>query len=552
MYIYVAKSRKLRNKLSIYVKTKYNKEHLKIIESFSGNYYHRKENLWEMQYKNFKALIEKCRYIDITIGDLPDELEDYLNKLDAYEEPDRDYNSKTTPYEHQVFSFDYASDHAKFLLADEQGLGKTKQSLDIAVSRKDKMRHCLIVCGVNGLKWNWYNEITVHTSEAGHILGMTTTSKGKQVIGSVEDRLEDLKSVHDEFFLITNIETLRDKNIQRQIKKMCDSGVIGMTIIDEIHKCKNPSSTQGKAIHCCTSYYKLALTGTPIMNNAIDLYNILKWLEVENHNLTQFKDFYCVMGGFGGYEIIGYRHMDILQEVLDDCMLRRTKEQVLDLPPKIHTDDFIEMTEEQDKLYKEVLQGIQDNIDKVMLLPNPLVELIRLRQVTSYPGIVSSTITFSVKLNRMLEIVEECVDNGEKVIVFSNWTKVINPAYELLCKHNFNPALVTGEVKDTNKEQTKFKTDESCKVILGTISCLGTGFTLTEASTVIFLDEPYTRAAKDQAEDRCHRIGTKGTVNIITLLCKNTIDERIHHLITKKGELSDAIVDKKDFNYLLS
>ena len=143
----------------------------------------------------------------------------------------------------------------------------------------------------------------------------------------------------------------------------------------------------------------------------------------------------------------------------------------------------------------------------------------------------------------MQEIIYEVVNNGGKVIVFSNWTQVINPAYELM--PSYNPALVTGETKDKDKQIQKFKTDESCKVILGTIPCLGTGFTLNEANTVIFLDEPFSSADKEQAEDRCHRIGTKGAVNVITLMCKGTVDERIHNIVKNKKELSDKIVDNK-------
>ena len=104
-------------------------------------------------------------------------------------------------------------------------------------------------------------------------------------------------------------------------------------------------------------------------------------------------------------------------------------------------------------------------------------------------------------------------------------------------------------------EIKKFKDDKKCTAIIGTIGVLGTGFTLTEAQTVIFLDEPWNMATKLQAEDRCHRIGTKSTVNIITLLCKDTIDERIHNIITRKGILSDTLVDNKytieDIKYLL-
>lgn len=512
-------------------------KYLDVIKSFNC-YYHKNKNMWELPKGAFKTILDKCKCnIDI-IGKLPREFEDYLNLLDNYDKPLPEYQSKTVPYSYQMDSFLYSKDHTKFLLADEQGLGKTKQALDIAVSKKGQMKHCLIVCGVNELKWNWVNEVAVHTNEHAHILGF---KDGK--IGSVHDRLLDLQNKHDEFFLITNIETLRDTKIQEYIKILCTCGVIGMTIIDEIHKCKNSTSIQGKAIHCCCSYYKLALTGTPIMNAAIDLYNVLKWLEVENHSLTQFKSHYCIMGGFGGYQVVGYKHLDELQSRLDKYMLRRKKDDVLDLPPKVYINELLEMDEGQTKIYKEVEQTIQDNIDKILLLPNPLTALTRLRQATGNPNILTSQSVNNVKYKRMEELVEEVVNNGGKVIIFSNWSKVIIPATELLEK--YNPACITSEVKDKDKVLREFKENPKCHVILGTIGCLGTGFTLNEANTVIFLDEPWTSADKQQAEDRCHRIGTKGTVNIITLMCKDTIDEKVHKIVNEKQALSSEVVDNK-------
>lgn len=512
---------------------------LPIIKSFRC-YYHTKEQMWEVPKTAFNTLVDKCKnYELIIIGELEPAMNDYLDLLDLYDTPTSDYTSKTKPYSYQLESFTYSKLQNKMLLADEQGLGKTKQALDIAVSRKAHMKHCLIVCGVNELKWNWYNEVAIHTEEKAHILGLD--SKGN--IGSVKSRLDDLRNEHQEFFIITNIETLRNQDIQREVQIMCETGVIGMTIIDEIHKCKNPTSLQGKAIHCCKSYYKLALTGTPLMNNAIDLYNVMKWLEIDNRSLTDFKNRYCIMGGFGGYQIVGYKNLDELHDLLNGYMLRRRKDDVLDLPPKVYTDEILDMSKAQSDIYKDVKKQIQDNIDKIMLLPNPLTELIRLRQVTANPSILTSNNVPSVKYNRLVELVEEVVSSGSKCIVFSNWTQVINPAYNLLLGHN--PVLVTGETKNNDKAIQKFKTDETCKVILGTIPCLGTGFTLNEANTVIFLDEPWTSADKLQAEDRCHRIGTKGTVNIITLICKNTVDEKIHKLLNSKQELSDQIVDNK-------
>lgn len=536
-------SQKLNYKQSLYIKGDYNSNILDVIHSFQTRYFHRNSKLWECKIDYFPIILDKLKFEDIQIcGEVPKKFEKYLKMLDIYDEQDADYLSRTKPFEHQMESFNYALTHNKFLLGDEQGLGKTKQALDIAVARKHKMRHCLIVCGVNNLKWNWYKEVEIHTNEKAHILGSRVNRKGKTVIGSSAERLADLKQIHDEYFLITNIETLRDKSIQSQIKKMCSDGIIGMTIIDEIHKCKNSQSKQGKAIHCCCSYYRLALTGTPLMNNPVDLYNVLKWLEVENHSLTYFKNLYCEMGGFGGYEIIGYKNLDQLENSLNKNMLRRRKEEVLDLPPKIYTDELLDLDSSQDKLYRDVTNQIIEDIDRIMLLPNPLTELIRLRQVTSNPNILSSKNITNVKYDRILDILESTTD---KVIIFSNWTKVINPLYIKLNSLGYNPALVTGESKDPILEMNKFQSDNTCKVILGTTPALGTGYTLTAANTVIFIDEPWSKAIKDQAEDRCHRIGTKGTVNIITLICKDTIDERIHQIIKDKGELSDRIVDGK-------
>ena len=536
-------SQKLKYKQSLYIKGDYNPTILDVIHSFQTRYYHRNSKLWECKIDYFPIILDKLKFEDIQIcGEVPKKFEKYLKMLDIYDEQDADYLSRTKPFEHQIESFNYALTHNKFLLGDEQGLGKTKQALDIAVARKHKMRHCLIVCGVNNLKWNWYKEVEIHTNEKAHILGSRVNRKGKTVIGSSAERLADLKQIHDEYFLITNIETLRDKSIQSQIKKMCSDGIIGMTIIDEIHKCKNSQSKQGKAIHCCCSYYRLALTGTPLMNNPVDLYNVLKWLEVENHSLTYFKNLYCEMGGFGGYEIIGYKNLDQLENSLNKNMLRRRKEEVLDLPPKIYTDELLDLDSSQDKLYRDVTNQIIEDIDRIMLLPNPLTELIRLRQVTSNPNILTSKNITNVKYDAIVDILESTTD---KVIIFSNWTKVINPLYIKLSSLGYNPALVTGESKDPILEMNKFQSDNTCKVILGTTPALGTGYTLTAANTVIFIDEPWSKAIKDQAEDRCHRIGTKGTVNIITLICKDTIDERIHQIIKDKGELSDRIVDGK-------
>ena len=467
--------------------------------------------------------------------------------------------------------------------------GKSKQMLDLAVINKQLYgyKHCLIIACVNGLKYNWYEEVGIHTNEKAYILGSRINKKGKIVIGSNKDRLEDLKNLDDinAYFIITNIETLRFTNTQKvpcrnnaknrpikykkittfpiveQLQKLIKEEQISMIVADELHRCKDSTSLQGRALLSLTAPTTVALTGTPLMNNAIDLYTPLKFIGAEKHSLYAFKQHYCICGGFGGHQIVGYKNLPDLQLILDKCMLRRLKADVLDLPDKIYINDYVEMTPSQSQIYDWVLEDIQQNIDKVKLSPNPLTALIRLRQVTGNPLILSTTAKGNPKFDRLVELVEGVVADGCKAIVFSNWTDVLEPAYDLLKSKGFNPALYTGKNKDTREdEKYRFKNDPSCKVICGTIGAMGTGLTLTEATTVIFLDEPWNRAIKDQAEDRAHRIGTTEHLNVITLMCKDTIDEKIHNIVYRKGKMSDIIVDKEEdlfknpsiINYLLS
>ena len=204
------------------------------------------------------------------------------------------------------------------------------------------------------------------------------------------------------------------------------------------------------------------------------------------------------------------------------------------------------MTAKQSVIYKEVSTALKLNIDLIKTSNNPLAELIRLRQATGYTGILSSEIQESAKLDRLEELVDEIVENGKKVVIFSNWTQMTDVIKSRL-NNKHKGLLITGETKDADRQSfvNMFQTDDSYKYILGTIGAMGTGLTLTAGTVVIFVDEPWTMAAKEQAIDRCHRIGTTENITVYTLMCKTTIDERIHELVEKKGAISNALVDGK-------
>ena len=537
--IQIRESKKINGDLSAFISFPYDDKLVSIMRNQNNRFWHASTKEWEIPAKTLLNVINQ-------IGDKPITITGNYKAINKEEmNLPEGFKFKTKPFEHQIEGFKFGLKYDRFLLGDEQGLGKTKQVIDIAVAKKliRGYKHCLIICGVNGLKWNWKSEISTHSDEKAHILGAKINSKGKEVVGSSKDKLADLNNLPDSYFIITNIESLRDTDILNKIKELTQTGQIEMVVIDEIHKCKNPASQQGKAILQIKAETKIAMTGTPLMNSPLDLFIVLKWLEFEKHSFYQFKKHYCVMGGYGGYEVVGYRNLGELQSNLESLMLRRLKKDALDLPDKLYSIEYVEMSAKQTKIYNEIKQEIKQQIDKIKISNNPLAQLIRLRQATGFTGILSSQIKESAKLDRLEEIVEELVDNGEKAIIFSNWTEMTNITYERLKR--FNPAIITGETKDRKEQQEKFMTDPDCKIIIGTIGAMGTGLTLTAASTVIFLDSPWNRANKEQAEDRAHRIGTKSNINIITLVCKDTIDERIEELINKKGVMADALVDGK-------
>lgn len=542
--IEIAKSKKCNGDYSLYITFDFDMRIVNIIREFPSKYWNAQDKIWELPFNKLGDFISQVNWTDINITG------EYVTLKKPKAEIPVGFEFKTNPYEHQIVGFNFGLTNDRWLLGDEMGLGKTKQVIDIAVAKKlsKGYQHCLIICGVNGLKWNWKNEVKVHSNEEAYILGERIV-RGKTVINSNADKLTDIKKLatNPAYFIITNIESLRQEDIAAELKKLCEDGTIGMIAFDECHKAKNPSSDQGKGILKLQAETMIAMTGTPLMNQPFDLYIILKWLGYEKHAFSAFQHHYGEFGGFGGYECIGYKNLDELQERLNEIMLRRKKEEVLDLPEKTYIDEYVEMTKNQKKVYNEVTMDIKSNIDQIKMSNNPLAELIRMRQATGYTGILSTKIQESAKLDRMEEIVEEARQNGKKVVIFSNWTQMTDAAYERLYSKGYGISQITGETKDADRQNVVelFQNSKNCNVLIGTSGAMGTGLTLTAGTIEIFLDEPWNMALKEQCVDRCHRIGQKNNLTIYTLMCQDTIDQRIHELVEKKGAMADALVDGK-------
>lgn len=501
-------------------------------------------------------------------------------------------------FQHQLDFMKYAIDRQRrglrsgFILADEMGLGKTLQVMNLALYNKkfNGIKHCLIIACVNSAKYNWVADIEKHTNgqEIPYILGSRKKRDGTIITdGSSMDKLKDLLCGHmygdkEEpalpFFLVMNIEAIRMISnrrylIRERLTALVNKGYIGMIACDECHHGLSPTSKQGKQLlklkkDITRQIEWIPMTGTPIVNKATDVFLPLKLVDGHTYkNYYSWCENFCVFGGFGNYQVIAYKNIPELKTMLQANMLRRLKKDVLDLPPKIRSIEYVENTPYQVKLYDKVVRDMWTHRDEIISMVNPMVKFLKLRQVNGSPELVDNTCDIhkdylkkNSKLVRLIDLVNTLVSSGEKVVIFSNWVESLRTIYSFLAK-DYKVCCYTGTMDPAVRESHKqsFINNPDCKILIGTIGALGTSHTLTVAHNVIFYDLPWNQAAVEQAEDRCHRTGTTSTVNIYYIITKDSVDEKVYDIILNKDGVSKYIVDNelsiKDnpqlFEYLL-
>ena len=539
------KSKKLPCITSLYIKlTTYNNNIYSILIQSTDSIYYKDTREFEFPINRLHWLIKTLSQYD-EVRFIPAKEEKHID-----EHIDNSYKFKVKPFNHQIQAIEYGLNHTGWLLLDDQGLGKTATIINLVsiLQKKEKLQHCLIICGVNGIKYNWVNEINKFSNLSCVLLGQKINSKGKTVIGSVSDRINHLKKKIDEFFVITNVETIRNKEF---VKAFNDSkNKFDLIVLDEAHRCKDPSSLSAKSLLKLKAKRCIALTGTLIVNVPENAYLALKWTENTFANYTTFKRFYNVYGGFNNVQVIGYKNVELLKQLIQSCTLRRRKNEVLDLPDKTYMTEYVEMCAEQRSLYDEVQLGIIAELDKIQKKDKPMTILeeitinMRLRQVTAFPGMCTTKSIPSAKLERAVELIQDIVNQGDKVVIYSTFKETV---YELSRRisDKYNNVVCTGSSSDEEVTYNikAFQTDDNVKVLMGTWQKIGTGVTLTAANYAIFIDTPWTSSDFEQAADRIYRIGQNKKVFIITLVTKDTYDERVKDIVENKAILSNCLVD---------
>ena len=525
---------------SLFVSFDFNSSIVDEIKLLDSCIYNSETKEWEMPLTNLAEFIDRvCVYDEITI-----QLQEYQAK-EIINYTLQDY--PTRPFSYQEEGILFGLNHDKWLLLDAPGLGKTLQLTYLAQELKERqgLQHCLIICGINTLKTNWKNEIEKHSNLTCRILGQRITKKGNLVVDGIQERLKQLKEPIEEFFVITNVETLRDDKIVQAILKN-KHNKFDMIVVDEIHKCKSNQSQQGKnLLKLNKAKYQVGATGTLLLNNPLDAYVPLKWIGAERANYSTFRYYYCNYGGPFGNMLVGFKNVHVLQDQIKKYSLRRTKD-ILELPPKNIIHEYVDMSEAQSIFYENVKAGIAQNVDKVQLsTANVLSMVTRLRQATACPSILTSESIPSAKMDRAEDLAEQILASGYKLVIFSTFKQTVYELAERLKQYKI--VIATGDQKDFEIENAKkqFQEDSSTQVFIGTWQKCGTGITLTAASYLIFMDTPFTEAEFTQASDRIYRIGTKESVFIYNLVTRYTVDERVLELVTDKGAIADYVVDEK-------
>lgn len=523
----------------------YNPMVIDAIKTIPVYQYDKKTHIWEIPINYLSLLLDALAIVDSVSLSL---LDTASGKNEIREISSDELSAlKWEPYKHQVEAINFGLEKEKWLLLDSMGLGKTNTITWLAetLKRRGLIDHCLIVCGVNALKQNWKKEIHKFSNETVRVLGEKKTRTGRIYYASVAERAEELKNPIDEFFIVTNIETFRDPRIMEAFKKSKNN--FGLIALDEAHKV-NRGSTQGDNFLKLDADYKVAATGTLIVNSPLSCYTPLKWIGKEHANLGTFKSQYCQFGGFGDKQIIGYKNLTLLKDVLDDCAIRRTLDQVKeDMPGKTVTVEVVELEEEHRRFYDAIKEGVKEEADLINLKSSNLLALTtRLRQATACPSVLTTQDIPSSKVLRCKEIVEELVSQGEKVVILSVFKETVSQLARALAE--FNPSINTGDVPDdiVSRNIDQFQNNPNDLVFIGTWDKVSTGITLNAAAYMICIDTPYTYAMFSQGTDRIWRVNNTRPAFITVLVGAETIDERVMEIIEAKKELGDFLVDGKD------
>lgn len=442
-----------------------------------------------------------------------------------YDVPEQ-IQAELRPYQEIGYNWLKSLDAYQFggVLADDMGLGKTLQSITFIQSKmNEEAGKYLIVCPSSVL-YNWQYEFTKFTESINPIIISGTVSEREAII-------DDLKDSESGVWITSYPLLQRDSKQYRDI-------YFNSVILDESQSVKNDRAKTTRAVSKIHSRNKFALSGTPLENNLDELWTLFSIIQP-----GMFKD------------KNSFRQLDnkTIGQKIKPFILRRLKGQVLDdLPEKTETTEYIELSKEQKRLYQTQLaliqKEVQEYIDADEFESNSmrvLAGMTRLRQICCDPQLVTNQFDGeSAKLERLIEYLLEAKENGKRVVLFSQFTKMLDIIKARLDAIQMDYHYLDGQTKKEDRLELTQRFNEGDKdLFLISLKAGGTGINLTGGDTVILYDSWWNPAIEDQAADRVHRFGQKKPVQVLRLIARGTIEERINELQDKKRDLVDSVID---------
>lgn len=472
-------------------------------------------------------LQEKLRVLDFIKGE--DVLQKIVQKL-----VNNDFKRSVTPKSFNGILRKYQKEGFKWLnelselgfggiLADDMGLGKTIQVITFVLSKRSKKT--LIITPTSVL-YNWKDEFERFAPNVR--VGLVHGTKAQR------DRM--LSEIKKYDVLITTYGTL--KNDENEYEKL----QFDYCIIDEGQNIKNPTSKTTLSVKKINSKCNFALTGTPIENNLMELWSIFDFV---------MPGFLFTKERFKA-KFIQNKNTEELKSLITPFILRRVKEDVLDeLPEKIEKKYLVDMTTKQKSIYKSYVKEIKEKLKSSKGNINMLTFITKLREVCLDPSLIMDDYNGgSGKINALMELLDNYIDGNKKILVFSQFTSALKNIEKNLEEVGINYIYLDGSIgsKERGELVKKFNEDPLISVFLISLKAGGVGLNLTSASVVIHFDPWWNPAIENQATDRAHRFGQKNVVEVIKLISKDTIEEKILLLQEDKKELIESLMDEKEMD----
>lgn len=467
------------------------------------------------------------------------------------------YTYKTQPFSHQKKALNkvFKRDGVAGLFM-EMGTGKTKVAIDWAgIGYHNYGVKRVLVAAPLSVIPVWSMQIKAHSPVPTKVIDVSSMSTRSRIAMLYAAEKYSKKYPDRQVWILINYEGLWREGKRTSVPDRLIAFAPDLMICDESHRIKSATARQSKAAYKIgrSARHRLILTGTPITKNPLDLFGQFRFLDPGifhpyGKNWSKFSHRYAIFGGFGGFQIKGYKNLQELVTRTRESSYRVKKADCLDLPEKLFQDIEVTLSPRERKYYDEMAEQMIIEIEETNATAAiVLVKLLRLSQITS--GFVKDIegnirVFGDTKLKTTIDLLEDILEEGQKVVIFTRFRTDIQRLSETIRKRfDIAPLILSGSVPGDQRNSIvqRFAKDEH-PVFISQIQAGSLGIDLTPASVAIFYSVDYNAANYWQAQDRLHRQGQTKAVTYYNIIAKDTVDREVFQALAEKSNLAERII----------